>query len=148
MVSSDGLPPAIHCEEYAKLTRDLRRRSDESNHWSSHENSHGVEFAIRDEDRVTSGVRRTVGARKEVIVSAGAINSPKLLLLSGIGPKGGTGETRCKKYWHSYSYKEWTQTVSTLFAHPMIRTFELATSWKQADQTSPNLACIYSIEIT
>ncbi|KAJ8682938.1 hypothetical protein QAD02_018730 [Eretmocerus hayati] len=45
--------------------------------------------------KVTQGVEyfttgcdqpKTVYARKEVIISAGAINSPKLLLLSGIGP--------------------------------------------------------------
>jgi choline dehydrogenase-like flavoprotein len=39
----------------------------------------GVEF-------VQGGRRRLVRARREVILAAGAINSPRLLLLSGIGP--------------------------------------------------------------
>ncbi|XP_046979490.1 glucose dehydrogenase [FAD, quinone]-like [Schistocerca americana] len=41
--------------------------------------AYGVEF-VRD------GVRQAVLARREVVVSAGAINSPQLLMLSGIGP--------------------------------------------------------------
>ncbi|CAH1792747.1 unnamed protein product [Owenia fusiformis] len=40
----------------------------------------GVEF-IRDQNK------HTVRARKEVIISAGAVGSPQLLMLSGIGPK-------------------------------------------------------------
>ncbi|MFH8986944.1 GMC family oxidoreductase [Streptomyces sp. NPDC017940] len=39
----------------------------------------GVEF-------VRHGERRTVRARAEVVVSAGAVDSPRLLMLSGIGP--------------------------------------------------------------
>lgn len=41
--------------------------------------AHGVEF-IRD------GKIHAVYARKEVVLSAGAINSPQLLMLSGVGP--------------------------------------------------------------
>lgn len=40
----------------------------------------GVEF-------IKKGTRRIVFAKKEVILSAGPINSPQLLMLSGVGPK-------------------------------------------------------------
>uniref|UniRef100_A0A8D8J959 Glucose dehydrogenase [FAD, quinone] n=1 Tax=Culex pipiens TaxID=7175 RepID=A0A8D8J959_CULPI len=42
--------------------------------------AYGVEF-------VKDGVQHRVHASKEVVLSAGAINSPQLLMLSGIGPK-------------------------------------------------------------
>lgn len=40
----------------------------------------GVEF-------MKHGVKKIVYAKKEVILSAGAVQSPQLLMLSGIGPK-------------------------------------------------------------
>ena len=42
----------------------------------------GVEFIDRESGKVS-----TVGARKEVILAAGAVHSPQILQLSGIGPK-------------------------------------------------------------
>jgi len=37
---------------------------------------------------IKKGKTRIVYAKKEVILSAGPINSPQLLMLSGIGPRG------------------------------------------------------------
>lgn len=54
----------------------------------------GCDFTIRISDYshhttyyLQNGQKYNVKAKKEVILSAGAINSPQLLLLSGIGPK-------------------------------------------------------------
>ena len=45
----------------------------------------GVEFVV--DDGFSDPVHRVVTARKEIIVSSGTMNSPRVLLLSGIGPK-------------------------------------------------------------
>lgn len=47
---------------------------------NSNKEAYGVEFEI-------DGALHQVRARKEVIVSGGTINSPQLLMLSGIGPR-------------------------------------------------------------
>jgi len=43
------------------------------------------------------GKIRFARARKEIIVSAGTIESPKLLMLSGIGPKKHLTDLKVKK---------------------------------------------------
>lgn len=47
-------------------------------------NTDNVAYGVK---YVTHGKEYTAFAKKEVIVSAGSINSPKLLMLSGVGPK-------------------------------------------------------------
>lgn len=44
--------------------------------------AYAIEYSDNPQDR-----RRTISATREIIVSAGAIDTPKLLMLSGIGPK-------------------------------------------------------------
>ncbi len=50
----------------------------------------GVEYLYK-------GFRHTVSAKREVIVSGGSINSPQLLMLSGVGPKQHLEELDVKK---------------------------------------------------
>lgn len=61
----------LHVAIEARVTRVLIDRRNQR--------ATGVEF-------VKAGRKRVVLARKEVILSAGALNSPQLLMLSGIGP--------------------------------------------------------------
>ena len=42
---------------------------------------------VTDVEYIKDGKKKTVRVIKEVIVSAGAIQSPQILMLSGIGPK-------------------------------------------------------------
>jgi len=50
--------------------------------FDSHHPATGVEYA-----ETRDGERFTVGVKKEVIVAAGAVGSPQVLMLSGVGPK-------------------------------------------------------------
>ena len=66
--------PNLHVVTYAQVTRILTRRT---RRWSAE--AYGVEL-------MHANKLHEVRARKEVILSAGAVNSPQLLMLSGIGP--------------------------------------------------------------
>ncbi|KAJ2945035.1 hypothetical protein O0L34_g1931 [Tuta absoluta] len=48
--------------------------------FDEHKRAYGIKY-------IRNGKTHTATAKKDVIISSGAINSPKLLLLSGIGPK-------------------------------------------------------------
>ncbi|XP_069679706.1 glucose dehydrogenase [FAD, quinone]-like [Periplaneta americana] len=63
----------LHVVKYAHVTRLLINETTKT--------AYGVEF------QHNNGHIYTVKSRKEIILSAGAINSPQILMLSGIGPK-------------------------------------------------------------
>jgi choline dehydrogenase len=52
------------------------------------ETREGVKRATGVDLRLSNGVLRTAAARREVVLSAGAIGSPQILQLSGVGPAG------------------------------------------------------------
>lgn len=52
-----------------------------TNHWTGKTSAYGVEVVDK------NNRKHEFTAKKEVILSAGAIGSPQILLLSGIGPK-------------------------------------------------------------
>ena len=70
------LKPARHRENLRIVTRAATRRI-------VVENGRAVGIVYRD----ALGEERMIRARREVVVCAGAINSPQLLMLSGIGPR-------------------------------------------------------------
>lgn len=68
------LHPALKRNNLTLVTRALSRRIIVEGQRAA-----GIEYDVR-------GARRTARAAKEVILSGGAINSPQLMMLSGIGP--------------------------------------------------------------
>ncbi|WP_321953835.1 GMC family oxidoreductase [Paraburkholderia bannensis] len=68
-----GERPNLKIEHHAHATRVLFDTSEDT------PRAIGVEF-------MQQGTKRTVHAKREVIVAAGAVDSPKLLQLSGVGP--------------------------------------------------------------
>lgn len=70
--------PNLHISMYSQVTKILIDKN---------KRAYGVEF-------LKNGQRHRILARKEVILSAGALNSPQLLMLSGIGPANHLAEHR------------------------------------------------------
>jgi choline dehydrogenase len=70
--------PNLHITMHAQVTKILIDKN---------KRAYGVEF-------IKNAQRHRILARKEVILSAGAINTPQLLMLSGIGPSNHLNELR------------------------------------------------------
>jgi len=69
----------LHIAMHAHVTKILIDRHSSYGHTAGNPRAYGVRFK-------RNGKMYQVRARKEVIVSSGAINTPQLLMLSGIGP--------------------------------------------------------------
>uniref|UniRef100_A0A224XLN0 Putative glucose dehydrogenase n=1 Tax=Panstrongylus lignarius TaxID=156445 RepID=A0A224XLN0_9HEMI len=88
MIAQGTIRRGSRCSTTKAFLRPVRRRGNLHIAMNSHvtkvlingrKRAYGVQF-IRD------GIRQAALVRKEVIMSAGAINSPQILMLSGIGP--------------------------------------------------------------
>ena len=89
MVAQGTLRRGARCSTAKAFLRPIRHRK--NLHISM--NSHVLKIIIDPNTKITTGVQfkkngviYNVGATKEVILSAGAINSPQILMLSGVGP--------------------------------------------------------------
>ncbi|CAG7724560.1 unnamed protein product, partial [Allacma fusca] len=89
MVTESTMHNGMRSDTYRSYLRDLKRRLNLvisrfsyviKVHLDLQRNAYGVTY-------IRHGMQKFVRANKEIILSAGAINTPHLLLLSGIGPK-------------------------------------------------------------
>jgi choline dehydrogenase len=102
----------------------------------------------------TAGISYTLNARKEVIVSAGAFQSPQLLMVSGIGPaaqlqslnipvianRSGVGQNMQDHIFFGPSYRVNVETLTKLANDPVYLATELAVNYallKQGPITNP-----------
>ncbi|XP_019924634.3 glucose dehydrogenase [FAD, quinone] isoform X3 [Magallana gigas] len=107
-------------------------------------NSHVTKIIIKDKKAlgvwfVRDNIKHEIMANKEVIVSAGAVNSPQILMLSGIGPKEHLEslemkEGKKKEYQRKIDRNIETFTILSILLHPKSRG---TISLKSADPFDP-----------
>uniref|UniRef100_K1QLR0 Glucose dehydrogenase [acceptor] n=1 Tax=Magallana gigas TaxID=29159 RepID=K1QLR0_MAGGI len=79
---SDGASTSLVDRVYRRGMEELGYQAVDCNGESQTENKKAVGITF-----IKDNVKHVVKANKEVIISSGAVNSPQLLMLSGIGPK-------------------------------------------------------------